>query len=288
MSRIPRATPSAALMLAAALWVAAGSPAGAAPDPAKVCASALSGGFSARALPDSLPAAERARFGVLRRPATPADALTHLAVGEAVASIVGDHLATYDPSEVRMVGPGLYLVAGHGRGLHLSAACRRVLPAGGAAFLADQLGPAGTAPTFCIVGVAAHSPSTASCSAFSRIAGGFEFDAGPAPHELLGLVPDGVGAVSIKPKGNRPAAVVAVAENVFAAPWPMAGHNLTHAEARSAARLRLLLDRAVPLTVTWLAAPGGAVVRTFARPPHLLDDDVAQALAGSRILAGLG
>jgi hypothetical protein len=89
---------------------------------------------------------------------------------------------------------------------------------------------------------------------------------------LYGLVPDGVGAVSFAfEHGVRVA--LTVTDNLATGPRPAVLGRVDQIAPklqREPKRLRALVAAAIPTSITWYSAPGGAVVRTFARPPGLL------------------
>jgi hypothetical protein len=74
---------------------------------------------------------------------------------------------------------------------------------------------------------------------------------------------------------NQPATVLAVQGNLAHGTDPVSNAGLNPFGDTKA--LRRFVKKAYPLTVTWLTAPGGSIVQTFARSPQLVND-LAEAI----------
>jgi hypothetical protein len=211
-------------------------------------------------------------------------------------SSISGSLSAYDPSAIRRLAIGLggafYLVSGTPLTHHLSAACRRVLPAPLRVVLAFDAAEFGTGPAYCLVALNAAGTSTAgeSCGGYALVSAGFAYSAtgapGPPPAALFGLVPDGVGAVSLTFESPRATVTLAVTDNLATGPRPASYDRriailskLLAKPKRSRRRLRALVDAAIPTRVTWYSTDRESVVRVLPRPPGLVTRTVRVVLA---------
>jgi hypothetical protein len=269
----------AALALVAAWMIAPGAQARSNANKKQLaaCLSSLVGPL--RATPDAPPVPARvlAQYAILRRPQAPADVPPATAEIDRTASTV---LSAFDPAETRLLasldGASVYLVVGTMDSYALPARCRvkelrPFLPG-----LRAERRLVGSGAGFALVEVvtATGKPGAIELlngSSFARNALGFGFysQRTNGTPVLLSLVPDGVGAVQLD-YANRPAVTYTAQDNVASGRQPETSNSPDILFNLKAARKAL--DKLLPPTVTWLSAPGGAIVQTFARPPQLVDD----------------
>jgi hypothetical protein len=255
----------------------------------------------ARAVPGAVPAMALAPYAVFRRPQAPSDLPSVQMLGSLSLAAMLEELQAYDPADTRLVATigktSVYLLAGTARDLTLPARCRRVLPAYALTFVDSIVRRVGHGPAYCLLAVD-WSPTGGNIgSACFALAFGarnvFTADAGLGNLTVSadGLVPDGVGAVLVSyPTGARD--TVGVQNNVALAAAHRASPKLTRrlerelrAALHSPRRLRRFINRTLPTSIDWLAAPGGAVVRSFSRPAGLLKQAVAEFLADWKIVS---
>jgi hypothetical protein len=251
--------------------------------PSKQCVADLVGAPRvAAAVAGITPASVLASYAILRRPQIPSDVPppeAHLGVW------VANVLATYDPSETRLVSTtsfdSLYLVVGTIASHRLSAKCQHELPGLGKKMLQPERELLGTGPGYCLIefppqpanGPIGGMPLFCGAS-FALNAQGFEQVTGyssPDAKELFGLVPDGVGAVTDDFTTPLGPLTYTVTDNVAAglAPdvaTPSAFTFTKPSVAKGAARMEL------PTKVTWLTAPGGSTVATFNRSAAIVNN----------------
>jgi hypothetical protein len=141
------------------------------------------------------------------------------------------------------------------------------------------------------VGARVYALALAGCFGFAGVNTGFqsgEVTLGGGS-DSVALVPDGVGAVQVHVAITGSPPTDAVQNNVASGADEQASPKLTRelqdALKRPSGELRRLLNKLLPTSVSWLTAPGGGVVRTFARPPGLLDETVATLRASAALLS---
>lgn len=83
----------------------------------------------------------------------------------------------------------------------------------------------------------------------------------------LDLVPDGVGGVTLTYGQAQAPVSLTVANNLASGLAPGGFTSVQLNLAKHPSALRRFLKRTLPTSVIWLTAPGGAVVRTYPRPP---------------------
>lgn len=300
-------------MVAAGLAAAPGGARTTTPTPQQVrraCGSLNLLGGTARAVRGAVPAPVLALYAVFRRTQVPSDMPPAQPQGLPSLAQTVSELQTYDPADTRLVATvgktSVYLLAGTARDLTLPAKCRRVLPADELSFLDSIARQIGHGPAYCLLTVDSSAavgigPGPApvgydytggQCYAFavsSVFAADTTLDNGRI--DSAGLVPDGVGAVLTNTPALGAPETALVQNNVAVGPTHPASAKLTHklnrelrAALHSPRRLRRFFDRVLPSSISWLATPGGAVVRTFPRPRGFLDETVAEFLASEELL----
>jgi hypothetical protein len=240
------------------------------------------------------------RYAVLRRAQTPSDLPRSNGVLE---STISGSLSAYDPGAIRRLAIGLggafYLVSGTPRTYHLSAACRRVLPAALRVALAVDAAEFGSGPAYCLVAlsVAGNSSTGESCGGYALVLAGFAYSVtdvpAPATSALFGLVPDGVGAVSLSFRNPHATIKLAVIDNLAAAPRP-AGYErrivilskFLAKRKRSGRRLSALVAAVIPTHVTWYSTDRRTIVRVLQRPAGLVKRTVSLLLAALTLATG--
>lgn len=270
----------------------------------RACGSSLNvlfGGEPARAVPGAVPTSALAPYAVFRRPQAPTDVPPAPAPGtESLAGLLGG-LRSYDPADTRLVATlgttSVYLVAGVPPELNLPAKCRRVLPGYLLTILRIAARQVGQGASYCLLTAtsgaaraAAESLATPGCFSFAGVSTGFQsgeamLDGGGSSLEL---VPDGVGAVQFRAAGASPLTDTVqnnVATGVDAPAAPKLKREVAVALVKHRwGELRRLFNDGLPTSISWLTAPGGAVVRTFPRPPGLVDETVADLRASVELL----
>jgi hypothetical protein len=238
------------------------------PSAATACRSFTQQLTSAPRAGGSVPARVRARFAVLRRARRPADVPP---ASSGLRTAITGPFTSYDPSSLRRLGtvPGgdIYLVSGSGSAPRVSARCARAMPAAQRRALrafADEL-PAG--PGYCLLEYAPMALGRELCDSYAAIAHGRPIgaDSRGAGTDYLALVPDGVGAVTLSYASPQPPVALTVSDNLASGPAPAGFTSVPDTLVHAPVRLRRFLERTTPTAVTWLAAPGGPVVRTFPR-----------------------
>jgi hypothetical protein len=237
------------------------------------------------AVKGTTPPSVLASYGVLRRPQAPSDVLP--AGDDFLLKGLAGALASYDPTETRLLERtstlSMYMIVGVMAGSPLPAGCARVAPAIWR-FERCLSTFRGSGPGFSIVEVAASSDDGVSegpTSSFALNADGFQFSSVlliPASSAAVTtyvaqLVPDGVGAVQFGFEPSIGAATVSVQNNLAFGPSPVSlpidstsiDGILVFTPAQRRQRLEML-----PTSITWLADPGSAAVRTIPRPPRLV------------------
>ncbi len=240
------------------------------------------------------PASVLASYAVLRRAQVPSDVPP---AHDRVYAAVDGYLASYDPAETRLLATtsngSVYLVVGVGSPsrITLSPGCRRQIPA---LIVRDQsLERAldGTGPAYALVEVPAAANANASLAtawSFARTQGGFAYsvaDANPGQHDLLALVPDGVGAVQVAFIPSVGSFSLSVQNNLASGVGP--AMNNSNVQLRTNAERRRFVNRALAVTVTWLTAPNGAIVRVTTRPHTLFNGLLKLLRLVSQLVSGL-
>jgi len=277
---------------------------------ARACGGAVEGllaGAPARRVMGSVPATVLAPYAVLRQPKGDTDVPPPPDNAMSLAGVLAGGLRSYDPNATRLVATfgstSVYLLAGVARRLTVPAKCRKVLPSVAAIVEAETI-ELGRGPAYCLLtvspesasetggsgGAAGHDYTGVRCLGFA-VTPEFVDDATVLPNaaqQNLDLVPDGVGAVQIDVPYMASPIVIPAANDIATAPQVQVPARLT-AQLKSAlhepAKLRRLVNELLPTSVSWLTAPGGAVVRAFARPPGLLAGTVADLLASEQLVS---
>ena len=280
-----RLSAASVLLLIGVLALAARGYAAKPPKPSKQCLEQLVGApRTAPARAGTAPASVLASYAILRRPQAPTDVPppeAHLGVW------VANVLATYDPSETRLVSTtsfdSLYLVVGTIASHQLSAHCQHELPGLNKQMLQPERALLGQGPGYCLIEFfpqPAHGPIGGLplfCGAsFALAANGFQQTSGytsPDNKELYGLVPDGVGAVTDEFSGPLGPLTYTVAENLASGPAPDVAAPLNAITDPRAAKRAVRM--ALPIKVVWLTAPGGATMATFTRPAGIVNDEAS-------------
>ncbi len=266
-----------ATVTAAALTVGVTGVAAARTPNLSKCASELGIGGSIRVRAGTTPASALASYAVLRRPQDPSD---HPPASAEVPDAASMGLASYDPSLTRLLattsGGSVYLVVGvtPPSRIALSAACKRLIPPAELRALTLERTLLGSGPAYALVEVPAGGGSSAEVLATASFAfsqSGFAYgvtstDSGA--DELTALVPDGVGAVRVAYVPPVGSFALTVQNNLASGVGPAASTS-TSLPARKSARRRYV-NKHLALTITWLTAPDGSIVRVFARPPTLV------------------
>lgn len=279
-----RAALVAAVAIAAALVGVAGAAAEKRPSRAE-CLKQLGGGAPARIKSGTTPASVLAPYAVLRRPQVPSDLPPASAQ---LSAALGGALATYDPALTRRLSQSstgsVYVAVGVAlpTRIALSTACLRE---GGIADLSAlarvvQIGRVldGTGPAYALVEIPAGPDALATpalVTSFSRARSGFEAGVSSwdlQADDLIDLVPDGVGAVRFSYTPPLGSFSLPAQNNLATGAGPAI--KVASQPSRTTALIRRFVNERLPLTVTWLTAPGGSSVRTFRRPSGLLDEYV--------------
>jgi hypothetical protein len=268
-----------ALLLAVAFLGAAGAGAAAAKKPTTRQCEQLLASRQVMAASGTTPASVLSSYAVLRRPQAPGDRSSY---SEGVAQLLTSYLSSYDPSQTRLIvqtsTASVYLIVGVAAPEPISAQCRRVLPTSWLRVVSLESQLTGSGPAYCLADIPSQSvqrsghapPAAFACSSFARAKTGFPsgLSALTPGGRMLALVPDGVGAVAIRFAGLSRTFSLSVRDNLADGTGPAIPGNLSpHGEPA----IRRALNRLIPETVTWLAAPAGATVTTFARPADLLN-----------------
>ena len=267
-------------------------------------------GPAAKAIAGSVPASVLAPYAALRRVQLPTDVAPALNNATSLADVLGVGLRSYDPADTRLVArfgtTSVFLLPGLGRVFSISTRCTRLDPTL-ASFERAEAAPIGTGPAYCLLSVIPDETSTPPVPGAIDVSGiqchGFGVDLGfdqaqisfaNGSGESIELVPDGVGAVAIRTAG-QPTTTLPVANNIASGEEPQPSAKLrakVTAELKAALRkprlLRAFFNRELPTSASWLTAPGGAVVRTFPRPPRLLDQTIAEFNASEALLSSPG
>ena len=251
--------------------------------------------------PFAPPQSVLAAYAVLRRAATPADALPTF---NDLAAVLAEQLGRYEGTYIRRVaqlasGVQIFIIPG-------TVARRPVVPLRcipRAERLAYKRAVAheralSDAPEYCLVEVGSATlgspPSQCATFAAARSGGGFGSldDTPTATPTLAGVVPDGVAAVQID-FPHEPTFGATVAENAFtgrasfgfaAARARRFASDLRHtgraAGRRVQADLRALQALATPSEVRWLSASGAVIARLHPR------ESVVPSIAELGLVAG--
>ncbi len=246
------------------------------------CLIALLGPESAPPDAAPAPASVVARYAILRRAQAPSDVPPSTAdVGKAVSSV----LASFDPAETRLLatldGASVYLVVGTTLQYEpLPASCLRDRHLRAfAPVIAAERRLVGSGPGYALVEVASVNGTALNNQfnggSFAANAYGFQFYAQEtnAREMLVGLVPDGVGAVKLA-YSTSPAVTFPVQGNVASGPEPAVANSSQGLSALfgTPKAARRFLSKVIPQAIAWLSAPGGSTVAAFARPAHYVED----------------
>jgi hypothetical protein len=248
----------------------------------RACGSFFAAQFApAKAAHGVVPQSAIAPFAVLRRPQAPSDVPPPGADASGIADGLQGSVRVYDPALTRLVGQfgstTVYLAVGIQVLPTPSRRCARVLPALEKRVLRldREIEPPG--PTYCFVTVSATATTTDHCLSSIWLDTGFLVDnvgTPPNGHEYAGLVPDGVGAVRLTYSKAAASVTAPVQGNTFLVADAAAPNSTANLRTKNRAKLRRLVLGLLPASVSWLAAPGGPVTRTFAPPLRLIDDIV--------------
>ncbi len=283
-----RAGVVAAAAIALAVFLAGGAGAAAAkkPNPSP-CARQLGIGAPAVMRTGTTPLSVLASYAVLRRPQVPSD-IPPASAG--LSALLSGRLASYDPFATRLlsrsIAGSVYLAVGvapRGR-IALSTACRRAGEAALVRLLNVERTVEGSGPAYALIeipsvaGPGSNGSATATpVTSFAAAGEGFSYGVSGLSHPIgsgfITLVPDGVGAVRFSYAPSVGSFTLPVQANLGQG----AGPAIDAAPLlRTAAEQRRFVNEFLPLTVTWLTAPGGASVREFARPAGLVDEYIAE------------
>lgn len=222
----------------------------------------------------SVPAPVRARFGVFRRAQRPEDVPP---AQSGLRDAVTGPFVSYDPESVRRLGvvPGgtIYIVSGRSSPARISAECRRASSAAQRRALQATAGEIPSGPGYCLLEYAPYSLSRESCGSYTAAEQGAipGSDSDGRSTNYLDLVPDGVGGVTLTYERPQPPVSLTIAGNLASGLAPAGFTSVGPALAEHPSRLRRFLERSLPTSVIWLAAPGGTVVHRFPRPPGAVE-----------------